>query len=91
MTACTLRLAIALSGLLLLAPAAFAVNQTVEQKWALMDRCTKMALQKYPDNTPDNYAKRDAFARQCQRQSRVPVRQNLAPPGTAQAPGAPTE
>jgi hypothetical protein len=80
------------SAALLVSPAAHAVNQAVQQKWAQMDRCTKAALQRYPDNTPDNYAKRDALARQCQRESHLPPRQGVAPQGqTAPEPRTPQE
>jgi hypothetical protein len=77
---------------LLLAPTAHAVNQTVQQRWTQMDRCTKAALQRYPDNTPENYAKRDALARQCQLEAHVPPRQGVAPQGqTAPEPPTPQE
>jgi hypothetical protein len=87
-----IRILLAALTALLLAPAAHAVNQAVQQKWAQMDRCTKAALQRYPDNTPENYAKRDALARQCQREGHVPPRQGVAPQSqTAPDPSTPQE
>ncbi len=40
---------------------------------------TKDAMMKFPDQTAEGLAQRDAYIRKCQRDSRVPVRQGLAP------------
>lgn len=74
-----LHLAVATAAMLLLAPAAHAVNQLVEQRWTLMDRCTEEAVAANPENTPQSYAKRDAAMRDCQRRNHVPVRNRLVP------------
>ena len=88
-----LHFAVAAAAMLLLAPAAHAVNQLVEQRWALMDRCTEAAVATNPENTPQSYAKRDAAMRDCQRHNNVPVRDRLVPrrpqgpaPRTAEEP-----
>lgn len=52
-----------------------------QKLWATMDQCTKKATEKFPDHTAEELAKRDVFIRQCQRDSRVPVREGLAPKG----------
>jgi hypothetical protein len=74
-----LHFAIAVATMLLLAPAAHAINQLVEQRWAVMDRCTAQANAANPENTPQSYAKRDAAMRDCQRRNNVPVRDRLVP------------
>jgi hypothetical protein len=50
-----------------------------QQQWGLMDKCAKVAIAKFPDHTAEALAKRDDYTRHCQRDSRVPVREGLAP------------
>ena len=61
------------------ASAASSAAMAAEQQWAVMDRCTRLAITKFPDHTTDALAKRDDFTRRCQREARVPVRDGLAP------------
>jgi hypothetical protein len=51
----------------------------VEHQWGLMDKCVRTAIARFPDHTPADLAKRDEFTRKCQRDSRVPIRDGLAP------------
>jgi hypothetical protein len=50
-----------------------------QHQWSAMDKCTKQAIARFPDHTAEALAKRDEFTRQCQRDSRVPVREGMAP------------
>jgi hypothetical protein len=43
-----------------------------QQKWLYSDRCTKLAIEKYPDHTAEVNAKREAFARRCTNQYGAP-------------------
>ena len=61
------------------AQAASASGVAAQRQWALMDKCAKQAIQKFPDHTAADLAKRDEFIRLCQRNQHVPVRQGLAP------------
>jgi hypothetical protein len=65
----------------LIAPARAASGNALEsqRQWSAMDKCAKDAAQKFPDHTAEALAQRDAYIRKCQRDSRVPVRQGLAP------------
>jgi len=72
----------ALAVVLPLAPAAHAASAsgvTAQREWSRMDKCAKQAIQKFPDHTAEDLAKRDEFIRICQRDQRVPVREGLAP------------
>jgi hypothetical protein len=72
---------VALAAASLAAPA-HATSSTgiaVERQWGLMDKCVRTAIAKFPDRTPADLAKRDEFAGKCQRDSRVPIRDGLAP------------
>lgn len=64
-----------------LAPAR-ATNSTgvgVQRQWSAMDKCAKLAIQKFPDHTASALAKRDEFIHRCQRDARVPIREGQAP------------
>lgn len=50
-----------------------------QNTWSRMDKCTRTAFEKYPDQTADGLAKREAYTRQCQRANGTPVRASLAP------------
>jgi hypothetical protein len=52
---------------------------TTQRQWSLMDKCAKLAIAKFPDHTAEDLSKRDKFTHQCQRDSRVPIRDGLAP------------
>jgi hypothetical protein len=52
-----------------------AIGVASRNSWGLMDKCAKTAREKYPDETTDSLAKRDAYAHACQRDSRTPVRE----------------
>ena len=59
-----------------------ATSQTAvatQRQWGVMDKCARMAIAKFPDHTAADLNKRDDYARQCQRDSRVPVREGLTP------------
>jgi hypothetical protein len=58
------------------APAGAASPTSLQAKaaWATMDKCTQASRVKFPDETADSIAKRDAFVHTCQRDQRVPVR-----------------
>lgn len=73
--------AVALVAGALLAPAYATSGNGVamQHQWGVMDKCLKSAIAKFPDHTAADLAKRDEFARQCQRNSRVPVRDGAAP------------
>jgi hypothetical protein len=58
--------------------AASGTSLTAKSAWATMDKCTKTARDKYPDETAAALAKRDAYVHECQRDSRVPVRDGSA-------------
>jgi hypothetical protein len=79
------RLSLLAFGLLIAAAlldSAQAETQTAVQTlrlWGVMDKCVRQAFEKFPDHTAEGLAKRDNFTRQCQRDSRVPVRNGLAP------------
>jgi hypothetical protein len=45
-----------------------------EGKWTASDKCTKRAVEKYPDYTAEDNAKRDAFLRRCLNASGAPGR-----------------
>jgi hypothetical protein len=51
-----------------------AIGIASRNSWGLMDKCVKTAHEKYPDETADSLAKRDAYAHTCERNSRAPVR-----------------
>jgi hypothetical protein len=51
-----------------------AIGIASRNSWGLMDKCVKTAHEKYPDETADSLAKRDAYAHTCERDSRAPVR-----------------
>ncbi|MDB5405801.1 MAG: hypothetical protein JWL84_713 [Rhodospirillales bacterium] len=61
------------------ARAASGTSLTSKSLWSTMDKCTKTARELYPDDTADGLAKRDAYVRTCQRDSRVPIREGQAP------------
>jgi hypothetical protein len=50
-----------------------------QRQWGLMDKCVRQGIEKFPDHTAEDLAKRDNFARQCQRNFRTPVREGMAP------------
>jgi hypothetical protein len=58
------------------APAGAASPTSLQAKaaWATMDKCTQASRVKFPDETADSLAKRDAYVHTCQRDGRVPVR-----------------
>jgi hypothetical protein len=70
-----------LAAVVLIAPAQAASGNAVasQRQWSVMDKCAKDAMMKFPDQTAEGLAQRDAYIRKCQRDSRVPVRQGLAP------------
>jgi hypothetical protein len=55
-----------------------AIGLASRSSWGLMDKCTKTAREKYPDETADSLAKRDAYAHSCERDGRTPVREGLS-------------
>jgi len=61
------------------AQATSANGMAAQRQWSVMDKCAKQAIAKFPDHTAADLAKRDDFTRHCQRDSRVPVREGLAP------------
>jgi hypothetical protein len=61
------------------AHAATSTAITIQRQWSLMDKCEKTAIEKFPDHTAEDLSKRDKLVRQCQRDSRVPIRDGLAP------------
>jgi hypothetical protein len=61
------------------AQAASNTNLAAKHVWSAMDQCSKAAHDKFPDETADALAKRDAFVHNCQRDARVPVREGQAP------------
>jgi hypothetical protein len=76
----------AVSGAILLAAsyaapasAASATSRSAKAAWSAMDKCTQASREKFPDETADSIAKRDAYVHACQRDQRVPVR---VPQGT---------
>jgi hypothetical protein len=71
--------ALAATALLDPAQAASSAGVAAQQQWGVMDRCTKLAVAKFPDHTAEALAKRDEFTRHCQRDSQVPVREGTAP------------
>jgi hypothetical protein len=78
-------LAFAAAALLLAVPSRAADVQGLQQRWNQMDRCTKMAREKYPEGNAAAQAKRDAFMQECQRTGRLPPRQGIAPPSGSAA------
>jgi hypothetical protein len=52
-----------------------AIGIASRNSWGLMDKCVKTAREKYPDETVDSLAKRDAYAHTCERDGRAPVRE----------------
>jgi hypothetical protein len=61
-------------------PAAATTNQRTAQKaWTDSDKCAKEAFEKYPDYTPEETAKRDAFTRRCLNGRNLPGRSSAAP------------
>jgi hypothetical protein len=56
------------------AGAASATSQSAKAAWSAMDKCTQASREKFPDETADSIAKRDAYVHTCQRDQRVPVR-----------------
>jgi len=70
-----------LSTVALIAPAQAASGNAVaaQHQWSAMDKCTRDAIVKFPDQTAEGLAQRDAYIRKCQQASRLPVRQGLAP------------
>ncbi len=71
----------ALAATALLGPAQATSSSAVlaQRQWSLMDKCTKQAIARFPDHTAEALAKRDDYTRQCQRDTRVPVREGMAP------------
>jgi hypothetical protein len=61
------------------AQAASSTSLTSKYVWSTMDRCSKAAHDKYPDETADALAKRDTFVHNCQRDGRAPIREDQAP------------
>jgi hypothetical protein len=51
-----------------------AIGIASRNSWGRMDKCTKTAREKYPDDTIDSLAKRDAYAHACERDGRTPIR-----------------
>jgi len=49
-------------------------------RWDNGDKCAKLAIEKYPDFTPEDNAKRDAYERRCRNSRDVPGRA-LSSPG----------
>jgi hypothetical protein len=43
-----------------------------QQKWLASDKCAKRAIEKYPDHTQEENAKREAFTRRCLNASGAP-------------------
>lgn len=43
-----------------------------QQKWLASDKCSKRAMEKYPDRTQEDNAKREAFTRRCVNASNAP-------------------
>jgi len=43
-------------------------------RWDNGDKCAKLAIEKYPDFTPEDNAKRDAYERRCRNSRDVPGR-----------------
>lgn len=70
---------LAVTALLDSAQATSSTAVATQHQWGIMDKCARQAIEKYPDHTADDLAKRDAFARKCQLNSRVPVREGQAP------------
>jgi hypothetical protein len=70
-----------LSAVALIAPAQAASGNAVaaQHQWSAMDKCTRDAIVKFPDQTAEGLAQRDAYIRKCQQASRLPVRQGLTP------------
>jgi len=70
-----------LSTVALIAPAQAASGNAVaaQHQWSAMDKCTRDAIVKFPDQTAEGLAQRDAYIRKCQQASRLPVRKGLAP------------
>jgi hypothetical protein len=60
--------------------AASAYGSQAQQSWSKMDKCTHQAIDKFPDQTPAALAKRNEYIRNCQREARAPIRQDLPPP-----------
>jgi hypothetical protein len=66
------------AGLAAPASAASGTSLSAKAAWSTMDKCTKTAREMYPDDTADGLAKRDAYVHNCQRDSRVPIREGQA-------------
>jgi len=73
--------AVGLTATSLLAPARATSGTAigVQHQWGTMDKCVRTAIERFPDHTPADLAKRDEFTRKCQRDSRVPTREGAAP------------
>lgn len=48
-------------------------------RWDNGDKCAKLAIEKYPDFTAEDNAKRDAFERRCRNARDVPGRASSSP------------
>jgi hypothetical protein len=77
---CAAVFAVLLIGATLAVPALAASGTSLSAKsaWSAMDRCTKTAREKFPDETAEALAKRDAYVHNCQRDGRVPIREGVA-------------
>jgi hypothetical protein len=66
---------------MLSAPALAASSSALKAQtaWSTMDKCSKAARERFPDDTAEALAKRDAFVHNCQRDGRAPIREGLAP------------
>jgi hypothetical protein len=58
-------LAIAAASIPQLASAASTRYPEIQGAWTRADKCRKLAIEKYPDYTPEETAKRDAYTRRC--------------------------
>ena len=68
-------LAFGAAAVLAAGPASATANQRTAQKvWTDSDKCAKQAFEKYPDYTPEETAKREAFTRRCLNARSLPGR-----------------
>jgi hypothetical protein len=55
-------------------------QQNANVAWRQADQCTRDALKKFPDHTPEANAQRDVARRQCLRNHKLPEPAAAAPP-----------
>lgn len=53
---------------------ATANQRTAQKVWTESDKCSKQAFERFPDYTPEDSAKRDAFTRRCLNARNLPGR-----------------